>query len=425
MTATELKKKIKDSALKECYPELYTDTSRAEKRYTDVLDGFVSLFGDREAELFSVPGRSEISGNHTDHNGGRVLAGAIDRDIIAAAARNNDGVVRFYSEGYPMDTVLISECGAPENFENYTSAALIAGMVSGFMKKGYRVGGFDVYSSSEVLKGSGISSSAAYEVMVGNIINHLYAKGREDNTEVARIAQYSENVYFGKPSGLMDQMACAVGGFVYMDFKDKTSPVTEPIAFSLDDYGYSLVIVNTGGSHADLNNDYASVPEEMKAVAHHFGKELLSGVSEKDIIGELPVLRGLAGDRAVLRALHFVRENERVSFAKDALTEGDIDRFFSIVRESGDSSFKYLQNVYTCVNVREQGLSLALALADGYMKDKPGALRVHGGGFAGTIQIFARNEDVRGLAALMDSVFGEGAAMTLRIRREGAIKLSI
>ncbi len=425
MTATELKKRINDGALRECYPELYADASRAEKRYTDLLDGFISLFGDRETELFSVPGRSEISGNHTDHNGGKVLAGAIDRDIIAAAARNNDGVIRFHSVGYPMDTVLISECESPENFEDYTSASLIAGMVSGFMKKGYRVGGFDVYSSSDVLKGSGISSSAAYEVMVGNIINHLYAEGKEDNTEIAKTAQYSENVYFGKPSGLMDQMACAVGGFVYIDFKDKTSPVIEPIDFSLDGHGYSLVIVNTGGNHADLNDDYASVPREMKAVARHFGKETLSSVSEGDIIGAIPVLRDMTGDRAVLRALHFVRENDRVSLARDALTEGDIDRFFGIVRASGDSSFKYLQNVYTNINVREQGLSLALALADGYMQDKNGALRVHGGGFAGTIQVFVSNEDVRGLTSLMDSVFGEGAAMTLRIRREGAIKLSI
>ena len=423
MKASELKAKISEGALTR-YSELYSDEDRARARFSAMLDGFISMYGDVSAILLSVPGRSEISGNHTDHNRGRVLAGAIDRDVIAVAAPNGSGTVRFFSEGYPMSVVELDDVHDPDRFENYTSSALIAGMIDGFIKHGYAVGGMDVYSTSDVLKGSGISSSAAYEVMIGNALNHLYNGGNVRNEEIAKLAQYAENVYFGKPCGLMDQMACAVGGFVYIDFADADRPEVLPIDFALGEHGYALCIVNTGGNHADLNEDYASVPREMKAVAAELGCDVLRGICESELIRNIPALRESVGDRAVLRALHFIRENERVTRAKEALTHGRLDEFFAAVNESGSSSFKYLQNVYTTHNVKEQGISLALALAEGYL-DGDGASRVHGGGFAGTVQVFVRKERLGGLVALMDSVFGEGAAVAFNVRPKGAVMLDL
>ncbi len=423
MTANELKKLIREGAL-EKYSALYSDTAREAERFIAAIDKFTERFGgEREISIFSVPGRSEISGNHTDHNHGCVLAGAIDRDIIAVAAKNDDGAIRFLSEGYPETEVRLSLIDNPDNFENYSSSALIAGMAKGFKNSGFRVGGYDAYATSDVLKGSGISSSAAYEVMIGNILNYLYCDGKVDNKEIAKLAQYSENVFFGKPCGLMDQMACAVGGFVYIDFLDNKNPVVEPIAFSLSDEGYSLCIVNTGGNHADLNEDYASVPAEMKAVARLFDREVLRGLTESDIVAKTCEIRERIGDRALLRALHFIRENERVGRIKEALLAGELQKFFDGIIASGNSSFKYLQNVYTTKNVSEQGLSLALAVTEGYLSDKGGAFRVHGGGFAGTIQAFVKNEDLDGYVKLLDSVFGIGSAMKLRIRPVGATKL--
>ena len=424
MKISDIKCALQGGALNR-YSDIYADVGGESLRIETLLDRFAEHYGDRDVFVLSVPGRSEILGNHTDHNNGVVLAGAIDRDIIAIAAKNDDGTIRFISEGYSPDTVEISKCDDHNNFERYTSAALIAGMVDGFSKNGYSVGGYDVYSNSEVLKGSGISSSAAYEVMIGNIMNQLYNDGKIDNKEIAKIAQYSENVYFGKPSGLMDQMACAVGGFVYIDFEKAGDAMVQPIAFSLKDEGYSLVIVNTGGNHADLNEDYAAVPGEMKGVAAILGKDVLRGLTEDDIIANMPSIRNTLGDRAALRAIHFVRENERVNSAKEALCVGDIDSFLDLVTKSGESSFKYLQNVYTTQNVKEQGLSLALALADGYLSTRQGACRVHGGGFAGTVQVFVKNEDLEDLVSLMSRVFGDGAVMTLNIRPCGAIKLEL
>ena len=423
MKASELKTKIQHGALT-VYSGIYVDIDRQSERFSNMIDGFISLFGDGEAVLLSVPGRSEISGNHTDHNRGCVLAGAIDRDVIAVATKTDDGVVRFFSEGYPMSEVEIDKTDDAANFEKYTSASLIAGMLDGFKKKGYRVGGMNVYSVSDVLKGSGISSSAAYEVMIGNALNHLYNGGEIANEEIAKLSQYAENVYFGKPCGLMDQMACAVGGFVFIDFADKDNPEVVPIDFALGERGYALCIINTGGNHADLNDDYASVPGEMKSVARAMGKEVLRGIDEAELVKNIPALRESVGDRAVLRALHFIRENERVKRAKAALTEQRLADFFAVVNESGASSFKYLQNVYTTANVSEQGLSLALALAEGYLGGD-GASRVHGGGFAGTVQVFVKKERLAGLTELMDSVFGKGSACAFNVRPLGAIKLDI
>ena len=423
MKAYELIKMLEEGALSK-YSDLYSDIERAKKRFIVAINEFTKTYGtEKDIALFSVPGRSEIIGNHTDHNRGKVMAGAIDRDIIAVAARNDEGVIRFRSEGYSEDKIPLSDVTTPDNFRRATSRALVAGMVQGFTNNGYKVGGYDAYSSTEVLKGSGLSSSAAFEVMVGNILNHLYNGGSVDNKEIAKIAQYSENVYFGKPCGLMDQMACAVGGFVYIDFEDNSNPVVEPIDFSLSHAGYALCIVNTGGNHANLTPDYAAVPAEMKAVAARFGKDVLRGIEEKDIVARIAEMRRTVSDRAILRALHYVRENKRVDGAREALLSADLDSFFGIIRESGRSSFEYLQNVYTNQNVGEQGLSLALALTDGFLSGKRCAFRVHGGGFAGTIQAFVKKAELPEYVKAMDEAFGDGASMPLNIRPLGAVRL--
>ena len=423
MIASELKRLINEGAL-EKYSALYTDIDAQKQRFIDAIDAFVAKYGDdRDISVFSVSGRSEIMGNHTDHNNGKVMAGAITKDIIAVAAKNNDGYIRFYSEGYPEDSLKIADAYSPKNFRRATSRALVAGMVHGFEKNGYNVGGYDAYSTTQVLKGSGLSSSAAFEVMVGNILNHFYNDASVDNKEIAKIAQYSENVYFGKPCGLMDQMACAVGGFVYIDFEDNSNPVVEPIKFSLSEAGYSLCIVNTGGNHANLTPDYAAVPAEMKSVAKIFDKPVLRGLTEAEILKNAAKIRATVGDRALLRAIHYVRENDRVESAKAALASGNTEEFLRNIQASGRSSFEYLQNVFTTVNVAEQGISLALAVTDGFLAGRGGVCRVHGGGFAGTIQAFVKNEDVVEYTALMDSIFGEGAAMIMNIRPLGASKL--
>ncbi len=423
MKPQELKKLLAEGALSK-YKELYSDIDAQTKRFIEAIDKFTEYYGDgRDIAIFSVPGRSEIMGNHTDHNRGCVLAGAIDRDIIAVAAKNDDNTIRFHSEGYPEDVVSLDKAKSPENFKHFTSHALVAGLAGGFMKCGYNVGGYDAYSTTQVLKGSGISSSAAFEAMVGNVLNYFYNDGKIDNQEIAKIARYSENAYFGKPCGLMDQMACAVGGFVYIDFENNENPIVEPIDFSLTSLGYSLCIVNTGGNHANLNDDYASVPTEMRAVAKVLGQETLRGLTECDIVKNAKALREKTNDRAIMRAIHFMRENERVAEAKEALKSGDADAFFKNVLASGRSSFEYLQNVYTTKNPEEQGLSLALALTDGYLSGTKSAFRVHGGGFAGTIQAFVPKDMADGYIKLMNSVLGEGAVMCLNIRPVGACRL--
>ena len=423
MKAYELKEALANGALGK-YSDLYSDVEGEAARFCAAIDSFTKKYGiEKELFIFSVPGRSEIIGNHTDHNRGKVMAGAINRDIIAIVAKNEENLVRLSSEGYPDDSISLKDTVSENNFKRFTSRALVAGMVNGFEKDGYAVGGFDAYTTTKVLKGSGLSSSAAFEVMIGNILNHLYNEGKVDNKEIAKIAQYSENVFFGKPCGLMDQMACAVGGFVYIDFEDQKNPIVDPIAFSMNNAGYALCIVNTGGNHANLNADYASVPAEMKAVAKALGHEVLRPITEAELIKNADKIRKATSDRAFLRALHYVRENKRVEVAKAALLSSDIEGLFAALKASGKSSFEYLQNVYTTINPEEQGLSLALALSEIYLEDKGGAFRVHGGGFAGTIQAFVKKEHLDGYVELMDSVFGKGAAMSLNIRPMGAVKL--
>ena len=410
-----------DATFTYVYGETALDYQR--KRYIKAIEEFESIYGDGEITLYSVAGRSELSGNHTDHNPGCVVAASIDLDIIAVARKRDDGVIRIKSEGFPEDVVDTAKYTSPIESKFGTSESIIAGMCAGFTKDGYAIGGFDAYTTSNVLKGSGLSSSAAFEDMVGNILSHMYNDGKVDNVEIAKLAQYAENVFFGKPCGLMDQVACAVGGIVAIDFADPKAPIIDKLDFDLSARGYNLCIVNTGGNHADLTDDYASVPAEMKAVAAHFGKSVLREIDRDTLVGEIPALREKVGDRAVLRALHFMNENERVAKQKKALVDGDLEAFFDNVIASGKSSFCYLQNVYTTKNLTEQGLSLALCLAENYLSGKKAAWRVHGGGFAGTIQSFVPTSEVEGYRALMDSVFGEGKCIVLRIRPVGAVKI--
>ena len=427
MNANQMKSHIANGGIDAVLTHIYGESAvGAQKvRYASAIDEFAKLYGeDRDITLYSVAGRSELSGNHTDHNHGCVVAASIDLDIIAVAAQRADSVIRVKSEGFPEDVVDFAAYNAPVEAKFGTSESIIAGMVQGFLKDGYKVGGFDAYTTSNVLKGSGLSSSAAFEDMIGNILSHMYNNGGVDNVEIAKLAQYSENVFFGKPCGLMDQVACAVGGIVAIDFEDPKAPIINKVDFDISGAGYNLCIVNTGGNHADLTDDYASVPAEMKAVAAYFGKKVLREVDERELISAIPALREQVGDRAILRALHFFAENKRVAKQKSALLGGDLDAFFSEVLASGKSSFCYLQNVYTTKNLYEQGLSLALCLAEQYLSGKRSAWRVHGGGFAGTIQAYVPMSDVEGFRALMDGVFGEGKCIVLRIRPEGAVRIA-
>ena len=410
-----------DTVLTSLYGADMLDMQRA--RYAKAVNEFIAMYGDAEdVNVFTVAGRSEISGNHTDHNHGCVIAASINLDIIAVAAKNGENIIRIKSEGFPEDVIDITDETIDEA-KFFTSGSIISGVCKGFKNNGFAIGGYNAYTTSSVLKGSGLSSSAAFEDMVGNILNYFFNDGKIDNAEIAKISQFAENKYFGKPCGLMDQVACAVGGFVAIDFADPTKPIIEKMDFDLTSHGYSLCIVSTGGNHADLNEDYASVPAEMKAAASHFGKPVLREVGLEQLIAEIPAMREKYGDRAILRAFHFINENKRVKAQTEALRRGDLDSFFDGVLASGNSSFEYLQNVYTTKNVSEQGLSLALALAQYYLADRGGAWRVHGGGFAGTTQAYVRNEDVDGYRALMDGAFGEGACIVLRVRGIGAGKV--
>lgn len=426
MKTAELKQALAGTTLDSRFCEIYGSAAleMQKARYLHAVEEFEKLYGaDREAALYSVAGRSELSGNHTDHNHGCVIAASIDLDIIAVASPSAGSVIRVKSEGFPEDVVDFDVYNAPNPARYEKSDSLIAGMVAGFRKEGLAVGGFDAYTTSNVLKGSGISSSAAFEDMIGNILNYVYNGGKVSNVEIAKLAQYAENRFFGKPCGLMDQMACAVGGIIAIDFRDPSAPVIEQTDFDLSAAGYNLCIVNTGGNHADLTGDYASVPAEMKSVAAYFGKEVLRDTDENAVLAAIPALREKVGDRAILRALHFFAENRRVAAQKAALKAGDLDTFLANVIASGRSSFCYLQNVYTTKNVSEQGLSLALCLAERVLSGKRAAWRVHGGGFAGTIQAFVPTEDVAEFRTVMDAAFGEGRCMVLRVRPEGALRV--
>lgn len=421
MTYAEMSRMLRSTKTRERFNRLYSQKefgyAYQMRRYSGLLTLHEDVFGREDALCFvSAPGRSELIGNHTDHNGGRVLAAAINVDTIACAARRQDNVVRFISEGYEPFEIALTEL-TPQPEEMGTSAALIRGVAAKMRELGYQVGGFDATATSDVLRGSGMSSSAAFEVLICAIFDQLYNDFSIDATTRASIAQYAENDFFMKPSGLMDQMASSTGGLVAINFQS-AEPEVLPISFSFADAGYELVIVNTGGSHDDLTNEYAAIPEEMKAVAACFDAEALRFVRQEQFIKELPQVRQIAGDRAALRAFHFFGENERVNSAVQALQEKDMPVFLEAIRASGLSSWTLLQNVYS--GAEHQQMAVSLAFADTFLGIR-GASRIHGGGFAGTTLHFVPEDIVDGFVEAMNDLFGAGACHTVDVRPEGAV----
>ena len=412
-----------DAIMKKIY---FTDEAVAaqKERYKSIVELFCSLYNsEREIRFFSAPGRTEVCGNHTDHNRGKVMAAAINLDAVAAAAKNDEMIVRVKSAEYDkIDVIDITDLN-PHVEEYGHSAGLIRGVCAGFKNRGYNIGGFDTATMTQVLSGSGLSSSAAFEVLVGTVMNYLYNDGKVSAVEVAQIAQYAENVFFDKPCGLMDQMACSVGGFVKIDFKDTENPVIEPVEFDFASCGHSLVITDTRANHADLTDEYAAIRQEMEAAAAVFGKSALRDVEESEFNANLPLVREKAGDRSVLRGLHFYGENNRVEKAAAALGNNNFDAFKSVITESGFSSYMYNQNVYSSKQPLSQPVSLALAASDHVLRGK-GAWRVHGGGFAGTIQAFVPSELLETYKATLEGIFGEGACYVLNIRPIGGTEIA-
>ena len=402
----------------------YGEISGARAKVAHVLDGFARSFGDDEERpvvLCSAPGRTEICGNHTDHQHGRVIAGAVDLDFLACAAPNGLNRIRFQSEGWPMVEISLDEL-LPRTDERESTAALVRGMAGLVKERGYEVAGFDAYAVSEVLPGSGLSSSAACEVLLGVIENCLFCSGELDAVTIAQLGQRAENVYFGKPSGLMDQTASSVGGAVAIDFADPAEPVVRSVAVDLESLGYALCIIDSGASHAALTGEYASIPEEMGAVAAYFGRKVLREVDEAELLRALPELRRAAGDRAVLRAMHFFADDRRSAEEADALERGDIDAFLALVRESGRSSWELLQNITPTGAAKEQAMAVALAVAERALAGR-GACRVHGGGFAGTIQAFVPLDALESFSAEVEAALGQGSCRALSIRPVGGTVL--
>ncbi len=400
-------------------PTLYISAER--KRALD--DGFQTVFGQMPQSYFSAPGRTEISGNHTDHQRGRVLAGAVNLDTQAAVRVNGTDKIRIQSKGYPMCQVELSQLEPVESEINSTPA-LVRGVAARFVQLGCRVQGFDAYVESTVLPGSGLSSSAAYEVLVGTIINHLFFDAKVSQPEIAQIGQYAENVFFGKPCGLMDQTASAVGGLVTIDFADKDHPVIRPVDFDFSTTGHALCIIDSRADHADLTDEYAAVTRELKEVSRFFGKEVITEIPEEEFYAGLSKLREVCPDRAVMRAIHEYNENRRVPQQVACLERGDFEGFLKLTKESGFSSWMYLQNVIPLGYVDQQAMAVALALCEHYLQGK-GAYRVHGGGFAGTVQAFVPMEILESFRQGIDGALGEGACHVLDIRPQGGVKMEV
>ena len=385
--------------------------------------GFAAAFGGTPERYFSAPGRTEIGGNHTDHQRGRVLAAAVNLDTVAAVRLNGTNTIRILSKGYPMCEVDLDNL-LPVVAEVNSTPALIRGVAARFTQMGCTVKGFDAYCESTVLPGSGLSSSAAYEVLIGTILNHLFFEGKVSQPEIAMIGQYAENVFFGKPCGLMDQMASAVGNLITIDFFDRDYPVIKPVEVDFSACGHALCIIDSGADHADLTDEYAAVPGEIKAVAAWFGKDVLTQIDEADFYAAIPQLRKTCGDRAVMRAIHFYQENARVPQQVEALEEGDFDRFLGLIKQSGYSSYMYLQNVIPAGYKEHQDVAVALALCEHYLNGR-GAYRVHGGGFAGTVQAFVPYDMLDAFVAGIDGALGEGACHVLSIRPQGGVEMVI
>lgn len=404
--------------------EIYVDEGMLpyqRERFQSAIRKFEELYGAGEAEVYSAPGRSEVGGNHTDHQHGEVLAASINLDAIAVVRKTQEPVIELLSEGYEKISVDLSELEKRDEEEG-TSIGIIRGMAYGLKQNGHAIGGFQAYVTSDVLNGAGMSSSAAFETLIGTVISGLYNNMEISPVEIAQVAQYAENVFFGKPCGLMDQMACSVGGLIHIDFADPKNPIVEKVEVDFGAYRHSLCITDTKGSHADLTDDYAQIPQEMKKVALFFGKEFLREVDEKEFYKNIATLQKECGDRAVLRSLHFFEEEKRVEKEVNALKSGDFKEFLQTVKASGNSSFNYLQNVYTNKDVQNQGVSIGLAVSESILGNH-GVSRVHGGGFAGTIQAFVEDSFVENYREMLDSVFGEGSCHVLKVRPFGGIKV--
>ena len=395
--------------------------SKNDKKRLDA--GFAAAFGGTAERYFSAPGRTEVSGNHTDHQRGRVLAGAVNLDTVAAVRANGTDVIRVQSKGYPLCQVRLDAL-EPVDAEINSTPALIRGVAARFAQLGCKVGGFDAYCESTVLPGSGLSSSAAFEVLVGTIINHLFFDGKVTQPEIAQIGQYAENVFFGKPCGLMDQTASAVGGLVTIDFADKAHPDICPVHFDFSTTGHALCIIDSRADHADLTDEYAAVPGEMKAVCEYFGKDVVTEIPEADFYAAIPALREKCGDRAVMRVIHEYNENRRVPQQVACLESGDFEGFLRLTKESGFSSWMYLQNVIPAGYVKQQAMAVALGLCEHYLQGR-GAYRVHGGGFAGTVQAFVPFELLESFRAGIDGALGEGACHVLSIRPQGGVEMEV
>ncbi len=430
-TIAQTRKYITDGLLDARLAGLYGVTGDSlipyRKRLLDALDAFLAEFPQQTngkhtpVQLFSVSGRTELGGNHTDHQHGCVLAAGVSLDIIAVATTVKENTITVKSEGYPADCIALDNLSIQEN-EIGTSAALVRGTAAFFAQRDITVGGFVAYTTSSVLKGSGLSSSAAFEVMIGTICNHFYAADALTQNTLAMIAQGVENHYFGKPCGLMDQMACALGGVVAIDFANPTQPQWKQVSLDFAKEGYAFCIIDTGGDHADLTDDYATIPAEMKSVAAELGATVLRNTNEETFWKNLPAIRKACGDRAVMRAIHFYGDNKRVPMQITALSEGRFDDYLHMVTESGRSSLANLQNIFSCHKPQQQAVSLTLALCEKLLNGK-GAYRVHGGGFAGTVQAYVPIADCDAFCASVNAVLGENACHVLNIRAEGAAVL--
>ncbi len=424
MKISELITFIHEGKLNEQLISLYGEQalSQQSKRYESILESAKEAFGDQEAKIFSAPGRTEVGGNHTDHQLGKVLAASLNLDVVACVIPTDDSIVTYKSKGYSVEPVDVKQLDIQEDEKNSTEA-LIRGVAAGLTKRGYKAGGFCCYAESDVINGGGMSSSAAFEVLLGTIQNDLYNDGKVSSEDIAKIGQYAENVYFMKASGLLDQMACSVGSFAAMDFKDPENPIVVKVPFDPSDYGYDLIITDVKASHADLSDEYSKVPTEMKAVAKVLGYEVLGQTTLDELLSHVKEIREKCGDRAFLRAYHFLQETKRAQQEADALQNQDIDLFLKFVRESGHSSWMYLQNISVPQTPESQAVAVGLALSEAVIGED-GAYRVHGGGFAGTIQAFVKKETTKQFIAMMESTFGEGCCYILRIRNVGGIRVA-
>lgn len=421
MNICEIKSAIKNGNFDKSFEMLYGDVSFAKERYLKACESFEEIYPvSSEIRIFSAPGRTEVGGNHTDHQHGSVLAGSVNLDVIAIVSLNDDGKIRIKSEDYDMDTVVVDEFDKAPGEEG-KAISLIRGVCHKFKNLGCNITGFNAYTTSNVLKGSGLSSSAAFEVLIGNILNGLF-DGGANPVEIAKIGQFAERDYFGKPCGLLDQMASSLGGFTYADFASPTDPITESIELDIKSYGYTLCVVDTGGNHANLTGDYADITLECRQISNALGVDFLRDADVDKFYNSIADLRKSCGDRAVLRAFHFFNEQQRVLEQRSALKNGNFEDFLSMVNASGQSSYDYLQNLYSTSAVNEQGLSLAIALTKQFLNGK-GACRVHGGGFAGTIQCYIPTERLADYKQMIEKAFGEGSCSVLNIRPVGGYEL--